>query len=168
MIYAKRHGPGYVYMLKSGALFKIGFSSRPAFRARKINGPNGSPILLHAVFTLDMDEAETFLHDKFRNENRRLPGIGWEWFELAETQVAWFCSLTELHVHGDGRPMGHAPTLAEDAENCRREADAAEEAAETAYHWFQPVFRKKAMRLRQRAELLDNFSRKTFYLVLTR
>lgn len=77
---------GAVYLLRSGSLFKIGFSRKPESRTRTIRSvlPLDGEVL-HVIATDDPRGLETYWHGRFAA--KRVRG---EWFELSADDVAAF------------------------------------------------------------------------------
>jgi hypothetical protein len=83
---------GYVYLLRSHKLHKIGISRDVEQRLRTIRTMSPSLVfLLHRIPTNDMRRSEQFLHDLFAR--RREHG---EWFRLNPTDVKLICDCKAL------------------------------------------------------------------------
>lgn len=103
--------PGFIYLIQCGHLYKIGCSDNPRRRLSQVRwehsyflasqGLAGHSVdIVHTIPTNNMRVAERVLH--LRHANQRLDMM--EWFELADQQVAWVKSLTEVNV--EPMPMG--------------------------------------------------------------
>lgn len=82
--------PGFVYLMKSGELYKIGLSTDPPVRLRSIKSPSGETEhveLIHTIKVGHMWQAEAEWHKRFRDEHFKL-----EWFKLSLEDVAEFKS----------------------------------------------------------------------------
>lgn len=80
---------GYIYIVKAGELFKIGFSKTPRKRFRSFR--TGSPVPLEIVFTMKTPYykmVEKVLHDHFA-----LKRVHGEWFALTDRDIAYVKSL---------------------------------------------------------------------------
>lgn len=93
-VFPGREG-GYVYVIESNGLFKIGRSVDPEKRLRQISG-SIKPLtvefkLVHTIKSDNADIAERRLHALYRNQRR-----DGEWFELSEENLKEIKSLTEL------------------------------------------------------------------------
>jgi hypothetical protein len=74
---------GYIYLIYSYKLFKIGLSRNVAERIRNIRAMSSAPVqLLHQIPTNNMPKSELFLHNLFAN--RREHG---EWFRLVPNDI---------------------------------------------------------------------------------
>ena len=84
--------PGYVYLFKSGTIYKIGLSIDPPTRIKGVRSPSGEPVeLIHTIKVGHMWQAEAEWHKRFRDEHFAL-----EWFTLTEEDVAEFKSYTSM------------------------------------------------------------------------
>jgi len=86
---------GYVYLLKCGEYYKIGYSKKPYRRAKKLR--TATPYPIEVVFTLrtpHYKHAEKTLHYRYRDKRRN-----GEWFELSVDDVAEIMSIDSV-----GRP----------------------------------------------------------------
>jgi hypothetical protein len=84
-------GPGYVYLLESGGVYKIGRSNTPGRRIAQISPV--MPYSLNVICTIFSEEHEVLeaeLHERFRDV--RLNG---EWFDLTEEDVNYIRGLAE-------------------------------------------------------------------------
>lgn len=82
---------GYVYLLKCGDHFKIGFSKTPRKRLRQLRTGSPLPITVeHQLKTPHFRAVEQQLHIHFRNKR----GNG-EWFTLSEDDVSYIKSLDQ-------------------------------------------------------------------------
>lgn len=88
-------GKGYIYVIQSQGLYKIGMTGNLADRLKafKTSLPGG----MRPIRTKLVDhagKAETFLHEKFAG--KRLNG---EWFNLSEEDVAWIKKWDGIYEH---------------------------------------------------------------------
>lgn len=93
---AKRVGSwyGYVYLLRCGEHYKIGFSEQPRKRLQQLRTGSPHPIVLeHELKTTFFKSIEQQLHRRFAHKR----GEG-EWFNLNDEDVAYIKSLDK---HGD-------------------------------------------------------------------
>ena len=97
--------PGYVYLMRSADIHKIGFSKNPdnRLRAAHAEGWNcdlSDLRLIHKIATNNMAMAEAELHRRF--SDRRMPSRrkhgSCEWFRLSDADVNWILSLSEYNV----------------------------------------------------------------------
>lgn len=85
------HWFGYVYLLKCGEFYKIGFSATPRKRLRQLRTGSPFPITVeHELRTSFYRDIERRLHLRF--EAKRGEG---EWFKLDERDVAYIKSLNK-------------------------------------------------------------------------
>jgi hypothetical protein len=109
----QRKGPphgwfGYIYLLKCGELYKIGFSLKPRKRLKQFRTGSPHPIeLVHTLRTPHFKMLEQILHRRFAQ--KRQTG---EWFKLDPEDVEHIKS-----VNGIGR------TPQEQDESDQREAE---------------------------------------------
>lgn len=85
---------GFVYLLESGGVYKIGVTKNLNRRVKQISPKMPYPVnLIHSIKTNDRYKLEGWLHNIFRS--KRLEG---EWFQLSETDVQIIKSMgnTEL------------------------------------------------------------------------
>lgn len=83
---------GFIYVVKAGELYKIGFSKTPRKRFRTFR--TGSPIPLEIVLTMRTPHykiVEQMLHDHFAA--KRVHG---EWFALTESDIEYVKSLDSV------------------------------------------------------------------------
>lgn len=83
---------GYLYLLKCGGFYKIGFSATPRKRLRQLR--TGSPVpivVVHELKTAFYKNIEKDLHYKFAAKR----GQG-EWFRLDDADVEYIKSLNSL------------------------------------------------------------------------
>ena len=78
---------GYVYMLRSGKHYKIGFTNSPVrrFREVRIELPSET-VQVHTVETDDPKGIEAYWHKRFAGKRIRDS----EWFELSADEVRAF------------------------------------------------------------------------------
>lgn len=77
---------GYVYLLKSGRFFKIGYSKSPGRRVYEMDIKLPDPVqLIHQIQTDDPQGIEAYWHRRFADRRRR-----GEWFDLSAADVAAF------------------------------------------------------------------------------
>lgn len=80
---------GYVYLLKTQGVYKIGLSVNPTRRLGEIQPAYPFPVeLIHTIETEDMMALEADLHARFASQ--RLNG---EWFELSPADLEYIKSL---------------------------------------------------------------------------
>jgi hypothetical protein len=96
---------GYVYLLRSGDVYKIGRSSQPEVRAARVRGPGGRCELIHSFFADDSPMAEIVIHNHF--SRKRIDGWGQEWFALTPSDVEWVRSLTVAPSRIDSISVAH-------------------------------------------------------------
>lgn len=108
--YRDGFGPGFLYLAKCGSLYKVGFTTDPVSRARKLRNFDGGcnysfvseqraaghiPEIIHLIWVDHMRQTESFVHELFRPYQMQ-PRCGYtqpsEWFCLPVESVAWFCS----------------------------------------------------------------------------
>lgn len=78
-----KRGPGYVYLLESGGLYKVGRSTRPDKRIAQISPVMPHPVnVICTVYSEEHEVLEAELHERFRDV--RLNG---EWFNLSSENV---------------------------------------------------------------------------------
>jgi hypothetical protein len=84
---------GFVYLLAGGGYHKIGQSVLPARRKTELNGILPfSLVQLHIIAVRDMDIAEQYLHQRYKEFH-----VKGEWFRLSDEAVSEFCSFnTEI------------------------------------------------------------------------
>src|SRR5688572_21843324 len=95
---------GYVYVLKCGEFYKIGFSKKPYRRARKLR--TASPYPIEVVYTLKTPHykmVERTLHRHFDSKR-----IDREWFMVENEDLEYVLSLDTLAP----RPLYHAQGIA--------------------------------------------------------
>jgi len=87
ILFSKAPVQGYVYMMRSGKRYKIGFTNSPARRHREVKLELPDPTnLVHSIETDDPKGIETYWHRRF--ESKRVRDT--EFFELDATDVAAF------------------------------------------------------------------------------
>lgn len=82
--------PGFVYLMKWEAYYKIGCSKNAEKRRENICRMPVKVEIVHTVFTQDMFRSEGFLHrlfDYYRVDPKR------EWFQLPLHLIRWICNL---------------------------------------------------------------------------
>ncbi len=83
---------GYLYLLKCGEFYKIGFSETPRKRVHSFRTGSPHPILLiHTLKTPHYKTVEKVLHRHF--SEKRHQG---EWFRLTDEDVAYIKSLNAI------------------------------------------------------------------------
>jgi hypothetical protein len=83
---------GWVYLVQSGAMFKIGMTRDLDERLRTVNLQTPErPDLIHTLYAAEVELCEKFLHAVFRGKRRDRS----EWFRLSEREVAWMRGLRE-------------------------------------------------------------------------
>lgn len=83
---------GFVYLMRSGDLYKIGRSKNPNARLAALqNAAPNTIYLVHSIRTDDMHGFEAYLHDLFSAEQTT-----GEWFDLSSDQVAWLKGIPEV------------------------------------------------------------------------
>lgn len=86
-LFSKAPIQGYVYMMRSGRRYKIGFTNSPARRHREVRLELPDPTdLVHSIETDDPKGIEAYWHRRF--ESKRVRDT--EFFELDATDVAAF------------------------------------------------------------------------------
>jgi hypothetical protein len=81
-----RKGRGYVYLMQSGARYKLGRANSVGRRQRQLQTGSPDPLpVLHYIETDDPSGIERYWHERFAD--KRVSG---EWFELSPTDVADF------------------------------------------------------------------------------
>lgn len=91
---------GYIYILKSGDLYKIGQSAKPRKRLRQLR--TGSSLPIEVVYTMRTPHykfVEKILHNRLAD--KRVRG---EWFALSETDLQYIMQMDEV----GGTPRGRA------------------------------------------------------------
>lgn len=91
---------GYIYILKSGDLYKIGQSAKPRKRLRQLR--TGSALPIDVVYTMRTPHykfVEKILHNRLAA--KRVQG---EWFALSETDLKY---ITQIDKDGKS-PRSHA------------------------------------------------------------
>ncbi len=84
--------PGVIYLAKGNGSYKIGRSSSFAVREHELTTKLPFPVqVIHTIRAKDSVSAEGFWHERFAQRHVR-----GEWFSLTETEVAEFCSYTEM------------------------------------------------------------------------
>lgn len=73
---------GYVYLMQSGEIFKIGMTTNLHSRLADFRNTNPNAVLLHTIESVDPHLLESTLHKYFKDLKRE-----GEWFELAESDV---------------------------------------------------------------------------------
>lgn len=102
------HWYGYLYLLKCGEHYKIGFSNTPKRRLKQFRTGSPLPVLLvHTIKTAFYRQIEQQLHYKFAK--KRVRG---EWFTLDDADVEYIKSLNS---------MGWTPEEAAEREKNRTE-----------------------------------------------
>lgn len=98
---------GYLYLLESNGLYKIGYSTEPETRLRRLQTGSACPIkIVHTIRTGIYREIERQLHARFWR--KRLHG---EWFVLDDTDVAYIKELDHLGVSKVARDRNAATKL---------------------------------------------------------
>ena len=85
---------GHVYLMKSGAHFKIGKAKNADNRLKAISPK--LPLecrLIHKIQTSDALKLESYWHRHFKHKR----GLG-EWFDLNTDDIAEFCAQSEMEV----------------------------------------------------------------------
>lgn len=86
---SKRNRDGYVYLLKSNGLFKIGKSKNPSKRITDISPKFPAEVeIVSVIKTKNMDSMESCLHNKFKDKRR----LG-EWFNLTTEDIEYCNNL---------------------------------------------------------------------------
>ena len=89
---------GFVYLLQSGALHKIGFSFDPDIRVLQLKSPTQEPIAkVHLIATEYMRQVELAWHRRFKD--KRIPRT--EWFRLSADEVREFAKFEKLPMEGE-------------------------------------------------------------------
>lgn len=89
---------GYVYLLESNGLYKIGYSNHPETRLRRLMTGSACQItIVHTIYTALFREIEHRLHNRFWK--KRVHG---EWFALDESDVTY---IKELDRYGCTKAM---------------------------------------------------------------
>ena len=82
---------GYVYLLKCGEMYKIGYSLKPRKRLKQFRTGSPHPIeVVHTIRTAHYKQIEKQLHWKFGSSRR----MG-EWFSLTDEDVTYIQSLDQ-------------------------------------------------------------------------
>lgn len=77
---------GYVYLMKSGSLYKIGWSESPKRREYEVDQKSPYPTkLIHEIETDDPAGVESYWHGRFRDKHKK-----GEFFELSPEDVTAF------------------------------------------------------------------------------
>ena len=77
----------YVYLLKSGDLYKIGFASDWQKRKKSYDTHNPDYKLIFLYKGYDSFEVESFLHKKYIDKN-----VQGEWFDLSDDEILYLIS----------------------------------------------------------------------------
>lgn len=95
---SKRHGPGYVYLIRQrgSSNCKIGLSIDPESRFVQIDYSVPFDIdMIHTMLVPSMKEAEDLWHRVFKKYRKK-----GEWFELPEAAIELFRSCNGNHEYG--------------------------------------------------------------------
>ena len=88
-VQASKLKPGWVYILKAGPFYKIGYSKNVDRRIEQLSTlPPFDLELVHTIRANHMPELESALHRRFQEKHKN-----GEWFELAEEDVTWLKTL---------------------------------------------------------------------------
>lgn len=80
---SKKNNPSYLYVIKAGKYYKIGYTSKLESRMKSIQTGNYNKIeLIKKFFLYNYSEVERVLHEEF-DEGRK---VG-EWFDLSEDDL---------------------------------------------------------------------------------
>lgn len=80
---------GYIYLIESNWLYKIGKTKNVSSRIKKYITENPNEItLIHSYHAENYTDEEARLHEKFQSKR-----IRWEWFQLSEIDINYIKSL---------------------------------------------------------------------------
>lgn len=80
---------GYIYLIESNWLYKIGKTKNVSSRIKKYITENPNEIILiHSYHAENYTDEEARLHEKFQSKR-----IRWEWFQLSEIDINYIKSL---------------------------------------------------------------------------
>lgn len=103
--------PGYVYILKSGDLYKIGQSAKPRKRFRQLRTGSALPIeVVYMTKTPHYKVVEKILHNRLAS--KRVRG---EWFALSEVDIQYIKQMDNSGITPRSRAYNNAFTDAFDA-----------------------------------------------------
>lgn len=92
--------PGYVYVMKSVGMYKIGMTSRKSGRLDEIKRMVPVLKLMCQIACDDAGAVETYLHKKYKKQR-----ITHEWYKLNKEDLKWFKSLKDHDLDEDAKTI---------------------------------------------------------------